>query len=285
MDSQFLKSLISVVDTGSIAEAAKLEHRTPAAISQRIKALETEFGFDLLCRKGHSANPTAACMKILPRARRIVDEMSLIVGDASTQGFLGALRIGVISSELTPAFVSILRTLGCHEPHLYLTLLEDTPRILYNELIAGNLDLAIMDQPNCALPPLIQSIPLHKEELCLITQRAINEPIADALLANRYIEYIPDRFSNNIAKDYLADLGIVIHPSCGTSSLDAVSMLVRDGVGVSLVPHWSGLNGKLYGCTLTKVGNPKYMRNIVMLHSVTGDMSRIAHKVASLMEV
>jgi len=40
LDSRYLKSLIKVIDCGSIADAARAEHLTAAAISQRIFALE-----------------------------------------------------------------------------------------------------------------------------------------------------------------------------------------------------------------------------------------------------
>jgi DNA-binding transcriptional LysR family regulator len=42
MDIRFLESLIAVVETGSIAGAARLQYLTAAAVSQRIQALEKE---------------------------------------------------------------------------------------------------------------------------------------------------------------------------------------------------------------------------------------------------
>ena len=44
MDTRFLDSFVTVVDGGSIAEAARRLNLTPAAVAQRIRALESEIG-------------------------------------------------------------------------------------------------------------------------------------------------------------------------------------------------------------------------------------------------
>jgi DNA-binding transcriptional LysR family regulator len=42
MDTRFLESLVTVADSGSIAEAARRLNLTPAGVTQRIRALENE---------------------------------------------------------------------------------------------------------------------------------------------------------------------------------------------------------------------------------------------------
>src|SRR5215467_14456418 len=50
MDTQFLDSFVTVVDSGSIAEAARRLQLTPGAVAQRIRALESEIGASLVVR-------------------------------------------------------------------------------------------------------------------------------------------------------------------------------------------------------------------------------------------
>jgi len=38
LETRYLKSLIAVVDSGSIADAARAEHLTAAAVGQRVQA-------------------------------------------------------------------------------------------------------------------------------------------------------------------------------------------------------------------------------------------------------
>ena len=52
MDIHFLGNLLLVVDTGSMAEAARRVGVTPAAIAQQVQALERELGVPLLVRAG-----------------------------------------------------------------------------------------------------------------------------------------------------------------------------------------------------------------------------------------
>lgn len=86
MDIRFLESLIAVVETGSIAGAARKQWLTAAAVSQRIKALEQELECSLLYRSAHSAKPTEACYNLLPRARKLVQDVQGLKDDIDHTG-------------------------------------------------------------------------------------------------------------------------------------------------------------------------------------------------------
>ncbi|MCS5514961.1 LysR family transcriptional regulator [Pseudomonas qingdaonensis] len=67
---RFLKSLVAVVETGSIAAAARRENRTAAAISQRVQALERTLGCTLLLRTAHAIRPRTSACCCCPESRR-----------------------------------------------------------------------------------------------------------------------------------------------------------------------------------------------------------------------
>src|SRR5260370_1832749 len=75
MDTRFLDSFVTVVDSGSIAEAARRLKLTPTAVAQRIRALESEIGVDLVVRSGRTVQPTEAGAAILARARMFLGEV------------------------------------------------------------------------------------------------------------------------------------------------------------------------------------------------------------------
>ncbi|MGT2430051.1 LysR family transcriptional regulator [Cupriavidus basilensis] len=58
METAYLKAFALVVETGSLAEAARRLDVTPAAISQQIQVLERELGTRLLGRAGRTVAPT-----------------------------------------------------------------------------------------------------------------------------------------------------------------------------------------------------------------------------------
>jgi DNA-binding transcriptional LysR family regulator len=168
LETRYLRSLIAVVDTGSIADAARQEHLTAAAVGQRVQALERELGFALLSRSGHAARPTQACLALLPRARRLVREAALLGSDASADGLAGTLRIGAISTALTGMLPAALRKLTQAAPQCRPVIVPGTSRALYQMQLAGELDAAILVAPPFALPKALRSVQLRSEPLVLL---------------------------------------------------------------------------------------------------------------------
>lgn len=285
MDSKFLKSLILVIECGSIAKAARIEHLTAAAVSQRIKALEFEFGFELLNRVGHSATPTEACLGILPRARRIVHEVRLLAGDADSQGLTGTLRLGVISSAITPLFMSTLRKLGSSHPGIHINLVQNISRNLYGMLMSGELDGAILVTPMFELPKTLGAVVLREEPLVLITQNPTTKSIQSLIQSNGYIAYDPESFSGHLAQQYLEDRGVAVKPVFATDSLTAIAMLVADGVGVSLVPHWHSLETHYASCAVRPIEDSRYTRKLVLMTSKLTDRPGMIEKLLQVLAV
>src|SRR5262245_20292903 len=100
MDVRFLDTLVEVIESGSVAEAARRLHMTAAGVAQRIRALEDEIGVRLLARSGRTVRPTAAAASILDRARIVQREVRDLKSIAASGMLTGELRLGVIPSLL-----------------------------------------------------------------------------------------------------------------------------------------------------------------------------------------
>lgn len=265
MDSRFLKSLIAVIDSGSIAEAARLEHLTAAAISQRIKALEIELNVELLCRNGPSAKATEACLRILPRARQIVAEVASLKADIQNAELASTLRLGLIPSQLSAGFLNKIDRLHQKFPFTRVSLSQNTSRLLYASLVKGELDAVIIEEPDFELPKTIKAFLLRREPLVLLSKEPPQGDLDDYLRSHRYIEYLPDPFIANIAEQYLSSKQLQLKSSCDTGSLQAIKMMVADGGGVSLVPRWQDLDELGDDCVMTTIPDINLARNIVLL--------------------
>ena len=101
MDTRFLQSFVSVVECGSIAEAARRLNLTPAGVGQRLRALESEIGTQLIVRSGRTVTPTAADLAIVERARNVLREISEFSTIATDQTLAGKLRIGAVPTAIT----------------------------------------------------------------------------------------------------------------------------------------------------------------------------------------
>lgn len=274
MDSRYLKSLITVVDCGSIADAARVEGFTAAAISQRIQALERQLGFTLLTRTGHAAKPTEACLALLPRARRIVREVALLAGDADFDGLTGALRIGAISTMLTGLLPSALLELNRMAPGIKPSILPGVSRALYQALQANELDAAIFVGPPFEVPKTLRVVVLHTERLIMLSQQVPDGSIAHMLNSHPYIRYDPTSWGGLHAERYLRDAGMTPESVFDLDGLEAIAMLVADGIGVSLVPQWSGLEQMSHNLVITPT-EPGYSRQIVLMTPVDSERPRM----------
>ena len=268
MDSRYLQSLIATVDHGSIAEAARAENLTAAAISQRIQALERELGFPLLSRVAHAAQPTAACLRLLPRARNIVRDISLLAGDTDPQGLSGKIRIGAISTVMTDMLPSLLRKIAQHAPAMKPSIVPGTSKSLYQALLDDDLDAALLVAPAFELPKTIQARLIKAEPLILLSKTSPQSSIAAILQSQHYLRYDPNSWGGRHAETYLKDQGVVLEAMCELDALETIAMLVEDDVGVSLIPHWCGLKRLAPQCTLTQISNPAYAREIVLINKM-----------------
>ena len=266
MDTRYLKSLITVVECGSIAHAARIEGLTAAAISQRILALERQLGFELLSRVGHAAKPSQACLGLLPRARRIVREVALLAGDADGAGLTGQLRIGAISTVLTGLMPEALRALTVSAPGLTPVIVPGTSRSLYQALLSGE-----VDAPPFELPKALQAVSLRKEPLVFLSKEKSSISIPAQLMSQPYIRYDPDAWGGRYAEQYLADQGLKPTPMVDLDALETIAMLVTGGMGVSLVPYWSGFEQWGHQCAVSQIGNDRYDREIALISPAQTD--------------
>src|SRR5438128_955887 len=98
MDTRFLESFVTIVESGSIAEAARRLNLTTAAVAKRIRALENDFGAALLSRSGRTVQPTEAGGAILQRARHFLAEARDLRAIAASDRPSGQLRLGAFQS-------------------------------------------------------------------------------------------------------------------------------------------------------------------------------------------
>ncbi len=275
MEIRYLKSLIAVVDSGSIAEAARIEHLTAAAIGQRVQVLERELGFKLLSRSGYTAQPTQAGSALLPRARRMVREAALLKSDASVDGLSGTLRIGAISTVLTGLLPSALRKFTSAAPDAKGVIVPGTSRGLFRMLQAGEIDAALIVDPPFALPKTLSAVCLRHEPLVLLTPQGAGVSPTKLLRDLPYIRYDPNAWGGRYAAGWLADQGIEPSVLCDLDALEAIAMLVSDGMGVSLVPHWMGIERFASDCRLIPIPGATYERSIMLVRNIEPDFPQM----------
>ena len=265
MDLRYLESLISVVELGSIAAAARAQNLTPAAVGQRISILEKHFATPLLNRNTHKALPTEACLNLLPKARQIVSEFQRMSAEVETSGLTGKFHLGAISTALTGILPGTIRQLAEAAPKLVLQIKPGTSNSLFSDLAERRIDAAIIALPPYALPRSFAVEVLRNEPLVLLSRNAQGNSARTRLEQNPYICYDAQSWGGLKAFQYLKDSKIRIEPFYELDALEAIEKLVLQGMGVSLVPQWAGLNLEQPGLDAEIIRNQRYCRKVVLV--------------------
>jgi DNA-binding transcriptional LysR family regulator len=240
METRYLQSFVAICDHGSFAEAARRLNLTPAALSARIRTLEEEIGTTLIARAGRGARPTEAGVKILERARSLLQDARDIQAIAHNDEQLGELRLGVSTStlaELTPGLVKRLYVL---HPTLRIYVESGATTYLHGRVVSRDIDAAIIAEPVHPPPKGFEWVLLKEEPLVLIVPPHLRGADPHALLASEpFLRFDRSLRGGQVAETYLRRHNIVPHERLEIDTLVSIAYLVLDGIGVALVPDWA----------------------------------------------
>lgn len=252
METRFLESLIAVVDKGSVADAARTLNVTPAAIAQRMQALEADIGAPLLARSGRALKPTPTGLAVVEHARSIVRDVRALRALAVEGKPVGDLRIGAIETAMTGILPELLKRCSSAFPGIDIHVEPGTSRDLYARIAHGDLDAAVIMQPEFAVPKVFDWHVLREEPLIVIAPAETKEANPHAVLLNHpFIRYNQSQWGGRFVDAYLRQTRIRVRERFELDSFDAIAVLVDRGIGVSLVPDWAppwpaGLNLRKY---------------------------------------
>ena len=240
MDSHFLDTFISVVEHGSISEAARRLDVTPAAVAQRIRALENELGTALVFRSGRTVKPSEAGLRIAARARVVLRDIRDLKSDAAESLPAGQLRLGGIATAMTGLLPSALAELVSAHPQIEIYLEPGHSISLYRKVCDGDLDAAVIAQPHFALQKTCEWHTFRREPLVVLASKALSKTDPHTLLATEpFIRYDRTTIGGRLAEAYLRRYGIRPTERFELNALEAIAVMVDRGLGVSLVPDWA----------------------------------------------
>ncbi|WP_151448587.1 LysR family transcriptional regulator [Lacisediminimonas profundi] len=242
MNIEYLQSFVAVVDAGSLAEAARRLDLTPPAMAARIKALEDQLGTSLLQRAGRAVRPTEAGLKILERARGLLRDVRDLHAIAQDTSRLGELRLGVFVSALTSVLPPVLKRLYEAYPAMSVFVAPGASVELCRRVSAGELDAAIVVEPQFAIPKTCEWQVLTEEPLVVVAHASMAGRDPHELLREEpFIRYDRSVVGGQLADRYLRDQDIHPRQRLEIDGLLAIAALIDHGLGVSLLPDWPAM--------------------------------------------
>jgi DNA-binding transcriptional LysR family regulator len=240
MYTRFLESFVMVVDNGSIAETARQLNITAAGVAQRIHALEQEIGTRLIVRSGQRVRPTEAGLAILARARAVLTDLRDLKSVALHDQPSGQLRLGATGSSTSGLLPDILSLLTRKYPQIEVYIISGNGAELYQNLLEGELDAAIIPQPSFAIPKAYDWQVLREERLIVVAPGATRSRDAHALLASEpFIRPRRNSWVGRLVEGYLRQTGIRPHDRFELDTLEAIAVMVDRGLGVALMHDWA----------------------------------------------
>jgi DNA-binding transcriptional LysR family regulator len=240
MDSRFLQSFIAVVDCGSIAQASRRLDLPATTVAQQMRALEADVGCALLTRVGRTVRPTVVGARIVEQAREVLKSVDNLRSAASaTELPAGPLRLGATPTALMALVPPLLRRWMSAHPAIQVYIEPGTSSVLLDQVMAGNLDAAILVHPGFAMPKTCEWRWMRTEALILLTPRnmAVQDPLLTAA-REPFIRYDRKVVAGKMADEYLRDHHIKPKVRFELDGIAQIAQLVAEGFGVSILPDW-----------------------------------------------
>jgi DNA-binding transcriptional LysR family regulator len=183
MDLAALEIFCAVAREGSVTRAAERLGRAQSNVSTRLQQLQEQLGAELLERDGRGVRLTAAGATLLAYAERLLALAEEARQALHPQEPAGRLRLGAMESTAAARLPIPLARLHARWPALRLELRTGSSRRLAEQVLACELDCALIAWPppgwDADLDSGLQRHPVYEEAL-LLALPASHPPAAGA---------------------------------------------------------------------------------------------------------
>ncbi len=148
MNIRFLETVIWLSELRNFRSTAARLNMTPAAISNRIGAVEQELGFRLFERDARDVKLTAEGSIFVDGAREVVNRYNNILADINPGQILeGTLRIGIVPSLAITILPYILDALKQRHPKIRISVTTSSSKAVQQMLEQHELDIIFALMP------------------------------------------------------------------------------------------------------------------------------------------
>lgn len=241
---RMLRTLQAVARSGSFATAAEKTALTQAAVSVQMRGLEEALGRQLFDRRARQVALTREGREICGKVEHILALIDAL--PASTADTMrGSIIIGAVVSVIGALSLAVAHLKTGH-PELEVRLTSARSNELARMVEDGDVDLAVVvGSADGSLHETLSWTPLYEEPLMLVTSRATAGDDARRILRERGFLRFDRRVPTGVVIDRaLAELGIEPLEYLELNSIETIVSLVRNDVGVSVLPVLQGGNWK-----------------------------------------
>jgi DNA-binding transcriptional LysR family regulator len=244
MELRHLRTIAAVARHGSLTKAGEELYLSQSAISQQIRRLELELGFEVFRRTSRSVELTAEGRVILSCAQRVIAEVDGLHSELEElTGLLrGKLRIGGVYPTGPYDVFGMLADFRAAHPEVAVHMVEDTQDDVLAALRADELDCAFTALDPDALGDEFAATLLWEDEyvvalpvghaLCARPRVTFAELAAEDLIAYRDNSALRRRLEGTMAARSLEPRNAFV-----CTEMSAVRALASKGLGIAVMPR------------------------------------------------
>jgi LysR family nitrogen assimilation transcriptional regulator len=241
MDAFQLKAFICVADFSSLSKASLLLRVSQPTISRNIRKLEEETGTTLLLRHGRGVALTDEGARFLPHATAILERMEGATRElqALRKEPEGVVNLGVATAIGTVILPRIARRVRDELPKVSLACLESGSSELFEWLLAGRLDVAIIHEPDSAANVITNEV--LEQEIYLVGA-AGSLPAPAGTVSLEELSRLPlilsrsQRPPRKTLEDAMDALGITMNCVMQVNTAHLMRALAMAGSGYTVLP-------------------------------------------------
>lgn len=288
LEFRHLRTIKAIHDAGGLARAADVLHITQSALSHQVKGLEDQAGVELFARRTKPLRLSAAGLKLLRLAERILPEIDAVEAefDALRQGRAGRLHIAIECHACFDWLFPVLEAFRRAWPEIDIDI---RPGLAFTALAAlgrEEVDLVISSDPEeidgITFNPLFDYSPTF---IAASTSPLAAKPyvVAEDFADQTLITYPIDRARSDVFTQLLTPARVEPKAHRQVELTTVILMLVASGRGVSVLPDWvlrevkyqpdyitrpvteKGLTKRLYAATRAEDVAEPYMAHFLRL--------------------
>jgi len=267
MEMHQVRYFLAVADTLNFTRAAEQCHVSQPALTRAVQQLEAELGGLLLRRERQLTHLTDFGQLIEPHLRQLAADAE--AAKTTAKRFLNLqqaqIQLGIMCTVGPARFMGFLAGFGGANPGCDLTLIEGVPAGLSQMLLQGELDLAVMAQPE-AFNERLDVLPLYRERFCIAfpaghrLEQQNRVAVAD-VAGETYLRRINCEYRDYLA-ERLAEHGLAVRVGFQSEREDWIQMMVAAGFGVCFLPEFSAT---IPGVRTQPVSDPEVVREISLV--------------------
>jgi DNA-binding transcriptional LysR family regulator len=238
---QQLAYFVAVAEVRHFTRAAEALRVAQPSLSKQIRTLERELGAPLFSRARGNIALTPAGEALLPLARRVLADVGTARREVQDLTGLrrGLVRLGATPSLIAGLLADVLARFHDDYPGIELRVAEGGSRDLVHDLARGDLDLALIILPLHSTDPALETAPILRESLVVVTPRTEPRHGPYAVQDLRERPLVMFRPGYDLREATLAacrQAGFEPRFAVEGGEMDAVLRFVEAGLGPAVVP-------------------------------------------------